>query len=434
MQLTAGFKKYFANTSWLIAERVFRIIVGLFVGIYVARYLGPEQFGLLSYANSFITLFMALALLGLDGIVVRELVKTPELRDELLGTAFRLKIIGTLLMWAIVAIAINFTNNSSDINIIIAIIACGAIFQSFNVIDFNYQALVKSKYVVRVQFVQLCLSSIIKLVLIAVKAPLLYFAWVYFFDAIVLAIGLVVIYRKTGNQIFCWHWNWSIGKDLLKDSWPLMLSGFAIMGQAKVDQIMLGNMLGMKSVAGYSIAIQLIASFDFIAVAICQSLAPRITKSKNENQSIYLNDLLLIYRLMFILFLLAVTMIVLFGESVVLFLYGIEYQLAASLVAYCSIRLFFTNYGVAKSLFIRNEGLFYYALIASVIGLLVNVLLNLYFIPLYAEKGAIIATLISFLVSQFLVDIFYRKTRINLKLMLVSLLTPWRFYGLTGKT
>ncbi len=89
-----GFRKYFANTSWLLGERILRMIVSLFVGIYVARYLGPERFGLLSYANSFVGLFTAIATLGLDGIVVRELVKLPRQRDKLLGTSFLLKVAG----------------------------------------------------------------------------------------------------------------------------------------------------------------------------------------------------------------------------------------------------------------------------------------------------------------------------------------------------
>ena len=67
--------KYFKNTSWLFAEKILRMVVGLLVGVWVARYLGPEQFGLLSYALSFVGLFSIVATFGLDEIVVRELVK-----------------------------------------------------------------------------------------------------------------------------------------------------------------------------------------------------------------------------------------------------------------------------------------------------------------------------------------------------------------------
>ena len=154
----------------LMGERVFRMVVALFVGVYVARYLGPERFGLLSYAMSFVGLFMALPTLGLDGIMVRELVKTPERRDELLGAAFWLKLGRAALMWVGIAAAIPFTKNDAETNLLIAIIAFAAIFQAVNVIDFNYQAEVKSKYVVHAQLVQLAISSITKLVFIWMRS------------------------------------------------------------------------------------------------------------------------------------------------------------------------------------------------------------------------------------------------------------------------
>ena len=114
-----GFKRYFANTSWLMGYRVLNMAVALFVAVYVARYLGPKKFGLLSYAASFVGLFTVLANLGLDNIMVRELVKSLERRDELLGTAFWLKAGGAILMWSAIAIAIPFTHNDTETNILI---------------------------------------------------------------------------------------------------------------------------------------------------------------------------------------------------------------------------------------------------------------------------------------------------------------------------
>ena len=196
----SGFRKYFSNTSWLMAERILRMTVALLVGVYVARYLGPERFGLLSYANSFVGLFLALATLGIESIVIRELVKSPGSRNELLGSAFGLKILGTLLMWFIILFSVPLTENDTQSNIFIAIISLAIFFQAFNVIDFNFQAEVKSKYVVQVQFVQLFFTSFAKLFLILIKAPLLWFVWVFCFDAFLLALGLVVMYLlKSGN-------------------------------------------------------------------------------------------------------------------------------------------------------------------------------------------------------------------------------------------
>ena len=119
----SGFRKYFANTSWVLGERILRITVSLFVGIYIARYLGPERYGLLSYALSFVWLFSALAYFGLDDILVRELVQHPEHRDNLLGTVFWLKVVGTAIMGAAIALVLQFVSGDQQTNWMIALIA-----------------------------------------------------------------------------------------------------------------------------------------------------------------------------------------------------------------------------------------------------------------------------------------------------------------------
>ena len=91
MLRSEGFRKYFRNTSWLFLERMVRLVVVLVTGIYVARYLGDSLFGQLNYATGFVGLFFALTTMGLDEIVVRDLVKHPQRRDELLGTSAVIK-------------------------------------------------------------------------------------------------------------------------------------------------------------------------------------------------------------------------------------------------------------------------------------------------------------------------------------------------------
>ena len=196
-----GFIKYFKNTSWVLIEKIIRFTVGLFVGVWVARYLGPERFGLFSYAQSFVGLFTVIASLGLNGIVVRELVKNNNLNDEIIGTAFWLKLIAAFGVLLILAVAINFTSNDTYTNILIFIIASATIFQSFNVVDFYFQSKVMSKFVVYANIISLFLSSIVKIALILNEAPLLAFAWVILFDSFILACGFIYFYIKKKFKI-----------------------------------------------------------------------------------------------------------------------------------------------------------------------------------------------------------------------------------------
>lgn len=427
--LTAGFRRYFANTSWLMGHRVLRMVVALFVGVYVARYLGPERFGLLSYAGSFVALFTALATLGLDGIMVRELVKAPERRRELLGTAFWLKAGGAILMWIGIAAAIPFTHNDTQTNVLIIIIAFAVIFQAFNVIDFNYQAEVKSKYVVYAHLVQLVVSSITKLILVWIAAPLVWFACVFLLSAVVHAVGLTAMYLKNTGKVWYWKWRWQTARVLLKDSWPLILSGGAIMIQARIDQVMLNEMIGSAEVGQYSVAMRMIEAFGFIPMVIYSSLAPSITNAKKTSETFYRQRLSQMYRLMFLLFLATAIPIYLTAKPVVIFLFGEAYAKAGWLLQLFAIRLFFTNLGVARSLFITNNNLFKYSLVASVIGAILNITFNYLLIPSYGASGAIIATIISFTLTIFVLDAFYSKTKDNFIAMINGIWSFWRLFG-----
>jgi O-antigen/teichoic acid export membrane protein len=409
-----GFKRYFVNTSWLMGHRVLSMVVALFVGVYVARYLGPEQFGLLSYAGSFVGLFTALATLGLDGIMVRELVKTPERRDELLGTAFWLKAGGAILMWVGIAMAVPFTHNDTQTNILIVIIAFAVIFQAFNVIDFNYQAEVKSKT---------------KLVFVWIAAPLVWFACVFLLDAVVRAMGLLAMYLQNTGKVWYWKWRWQTAKELLRDSWPLILSSGAIMIQARIDQVMLNEMIGSAEVGQYSVAMRMIEAFGFIPMVIYSSLAPSITNAKKTSEIFYRQRLAQLYRLMFLLFLAVAIPIYLAAKPGVILLFGEAYAKAGWLLQLFAIRLFFTNLGIARSLFITNNNLFKYSFIASVVGAILNIAFNYLLIPYYGASGAIVATIISFTFTIFVLDACYSETKDNFITMINGIWSFWRLFG-----
>jgi len=419
--------KYFKNTSWLFAEKILRMVVGLLVVVWVARYLGPNKFGLLSYAHSFVGLFTIFATFGLDEIVVRELVKDESKRDSLVGTTFWLKLFGAFFVLLVLAFTVNFTSNDLETNILVFIIASATIFQSFNVVDIYFQSKVMGKYVAYANLFSLFISSIVKIILILSNASLIAFAWVVLFDSIVLACGFIYFFLKHStfriNNLIFYK---STAIDLLKDSWPLIFSGAVLMIQANIDQVMIKEMINSTEVGFYSVAIKLIASFGFIPVMLKISLYPAILNSKIVSNEIYQDRLLNFYRLNFILFLAVAIPIFLFSEQIVLLLFGIQYQSVGILLSIMVIRLFFTNMGVARSAYILNENLMKFSLITMILGTITNIALNYLWIPWYGSKGAIIATIISFFVTIFLLDIFYSKTRNNVILQFNGIFTFYK--------
>ena len=399
----SGFRKYFANTSWLMAERIIRMTVALFVGVYVARYLGPERFGLLSYANSFVGLFLALATLGLDSIVIRELVKNPESRNELLGTAFGLKIFGTIIMWFFILVSVPIIENDNQTNIFIAILSFAILFQVFNVIDFNYQAEVKSKYVVKVQFFQLIFSSSTKLFLIFIKAPLLWFVWVYCFDTFLLAIGLVVIYMIKSGNFLLWRWKWEFARTLMRDSWPLILSGIIVSIYVNIDQVMIKHMIDEQAVGIYAIATRISTAWYFIPIAITSSMFPAILNAKYNNSSIYQQRLQALYDILVWLAILIAIVILCLSESIIDLLLGQEYAPAASVLSIAIIAGIFTNIGLINNKFFEAENRQKDILYRSFMGVSVNIILNIILIKKYGIYGAALATV----AAQFSTSIVY---------------------------
>ncbi|MBD3727998.1 MAG: flippase, partial [Moraxella osloensis] len=356
---------------------------------------------------AFTAIFGGIAKLGLDGIMVRELVNHPEKRDTYLGTAFWLKILGAFIVMSLMAAIVPFISNDATTNLFIFIIAAGLVFQSFEVVEFYFQSQVLAKIVSICKVIQLALSSMIKIYLVLTEAELFWFVIVTAFDALSLAVSYFIAYQLRKNPAFYKHFDLSIAKQLLKDSWPMIFSGMVLMIQARIDQVMLQEFKGSTEVGYYSVAMRLIEVAAFVPMILKNSLFPAIQSAKKNSEDLYQERLLNFYRLNFIMFLVFAIPIFLFAESIVIFLFGEVYQPAGVLLSLFAIRLFFTNMGVARGVYLLTENLMKFSLITMLVGTVVNVALNYILIPEYGAKGAIIATIVSFLFTIFLLDVLY---------------------------
>ena len=408
-----GFRRYFANTSWLFAEQLLRMVAGLLVGIWVARYLGPEQFGIFSYAIAFTSLFNSIAKLGLDGIVVRDLVKEAEKRDIYLGTAFWLKLLGALLMLGIVAIAMQLTSSDPLTNLYILIIASGAIFQSFEVVDFYFQSKVLSKFVSICKMAQLFISSLLKLYFIYTGAELIYFVLVTLLDQVTLALSLYIAYRFQELGSFYGHFNKAIAKQLLKDSWPLIFSGLVIMIYMRIDQIMIKEMLGERDVGLFSAAVRLSEVWYFIPVIISTSLFPSIVNAKKISDKLYDTRLRHLYTFMIWLAIMIALPMTFLSNWLVTLLYGEAYREAGQILMIHIWAGVFVFMGVASSKWFISEGLQRHLTINTVAGAIMNILLNIFLIPKYGIYGAAIATVMSQALASYFMNILFKRTRLN---------------------
>jgi O-antigen/teichoic acid export membrane protein len=417
-----GVMKYLKNTSWLLAEKILRMTLGLFVGIWVARYLGPKQLGLFSYAQSFVALFAAFATLGLDKIVIRELIKDETQRDKLLGTSFILKLIGAILVLTLLAVSVFFQTNDYQTNLLIFIIASATVFQSFNVIDFYFQSKVQSKFVVLANSFTLFISSIVKITLILNDAPLTAFAYVVLFDALILSIGFLLFYTQNKLSALTWSFNKNLVKSLLKDSWPMILSGIVVSAYMKIDQLMINQILDAENVGYYAAAVRLSEVWYFIPVAISSSLFPAIVNAKKINEHLYYSRLQDLFFLLTWLALALAIPVTFMGGWIVELLYGSEYEASASVLVIHIWASLFVFLGVARGGWIIIENLQIYTFIYLSMALVVNVTLNYYWIPLFGITGAAYATIVSQCAAVLILPALFNKTRISSLIVIKSLL------------
>ncbi len=416
-----GFSRYFSNTSWMFAEQMLRIIAGLLVGIWVARYLGPVQFGIFSYALAFTALFAGIAKLGLDNIVVRDLVREPRRRDIYLGTAFWLKLVGAILTLGIVAFATLFTKNDHTTNLYIFIIASGMVLQSFEVIDFYFQSQVLSKFVSTCKMIQLALSSAAKIYFVLSEADLFWFVAVSFFDQAALALTLYIAYRYQKIGSFYRHFDWKTAQRLLRDSWPLIFSGLAIAFYMRIDQVMIKQMLGAKEVGLYSAAVRLSEAWYFIPMIITSSLFPAIVSAKKVSEALYYARLQRLFAfLVWIAIAVAVPM-TFFSEWLIMFLYGAAYKAAGQVLMIHVWTGVFVALGVASSSWFASENLQHYAFYRTLSGVIINITLNLILIRPFGLIGAAIATVVAQSMAALFFDLLTKKTRIVFLIKLKAL-------------
>lgn len=416
-------RKIAANTSWLFADRILRMGVGLVVGVWVARYLGTQQFGLFNYATAFVALLSPFANLGLDNIVIREIVRGSSDKDEILGTTFFLKLAGGIVSVVLAIISISLLRSGEQLTgWLVSILSAGVIFQAFDTIDLQFQAQVQSKYTVIAKNLAFIIITFVKITLIQVNAPLIAFAWAGLIESGLGAVGLAINYRVQGYSLWVWRWSLTRAIALLKESWALMLSGLTIMIYMRIDQLMLGQMIDDRAVGLYSAATRISEVWYFIPTAIASSVFPTIIEAKGISESLYYQRLKQLMQLMvFMSTAIAIPMTFL-SKTLVLALFGQEYTAASSILAIHVWASLFVFMGVATSPWFVTEGLTKLSMQRTLIGAVVNVLLNLVLIPIYSGKGAAIATVISYAIAGFFIHVAHTKTQKIFQLQIQSLL------------
>ena len=382
--------------SWMFGGQMFSLLVSFFIGAWVARYLGPENYGVLSYSIAFVGIFGFISTLGVDGILNRELIKNPEKRDELLGTAFRLKLIGGVIAFSLSIISVLLVHVIPLVKLLVILFSFSFISQAINIISNYFNANVKAKNNVKASIASTIISSVLKIVVILCGKGVIFFVIVFVLDSVWQGIGLIISYRHFGLKIRSWIYNKTLAKELLKNSWPLMLASAAGFISLKIDQVMIGSMLGNREVGIYAAAVKLVEVWYFVPGIMCSSLFPAIINAKMTSKNVYENRLKNLYILMTMIPVLMAIPVSLLARPIIYIMFGsgyIESVGVLQIYIWSSVGLFL---GWAVGQYLMSENLVKTIFWLNFIAMAINVILNLIFIPVFGIIGSAWATTISY--------------------------------------
>lgn len=400
------------NAAWLMADRLIRMGMGLVITLWVVRYLGPEQFGRLSFFTAFVALFGSLMTLGLDSIVVRELVRHPDDEGVIAGSSFLLRIAGAFLaiLVSVSAFLIMCPQDGTGVLLVLCIAVSG-LFQAVDVIDLGFQAHNRPRLGVIARSVSFFSISAVKVCLLLAGAPLAAFIAVIPVEAALTAAALVVIRRRQGGEGGRWKASVERCKALLADSWPMILSGLSIAVYMKIDQVMLGTMGGAQVVGLYAAATKLSEIWYVLPAVAVTALFPTVVKTRELDEGLYYRRLERLFALMAAMSLALALPVTLLAGPIITLLLGSGYEAAAPVLAIHIWAAFFVFYGVVQGAWDIAENLARLALVRVLCGALLNVALNLWLIPRYGAIGAAVATVIAQATAAVFMNLLHPRTR-----------------------
>ncbi|NLF44280.1 MAG: flippase, partial [Bacteroidales bacterium] len=307
-----------------------------------------------------------------------------------------------------------FSNNDAKTTMYVVILGAGTIFQSFETIDFFFQSKVLAKYVSACKLIQLSISSIVKVFLVVSKKDLFWFVLANFLDQVTLAISLYFAYRTRGNKAFFKKFELMTAKNLLADSWPLILSSLMVIIYMRIDQIMIKQMLNSEAVGQYAAAVKVSEIWNFVPVLIVNSLFPAIISAKKISESLYYQRLQQLYTLLFWISVCFALPITLLSKSLINILFGHKYMEAASILVIHVWTGVFISFSAASARWYILEGLSVVQFYRQLFGAIICIFLNFLLIPPMGTIGAAVSTLISYFCASYLFDLFSKNTRICL--------------------
>lgn len=415
------------NAIWIIIGKVAQSLLSLVVGMLTARYMGPSNYGLISYAASIVAFVVPIMNLGLSNVLVQEYTNHPEEEGEIFGSAIIVSILSSLLCIAGVTLfTLSFDRGKPETNLVVVLYSIMLIFQAFELITYWFQAKFLSKYVAIASFISYGVVSAYKIFLLATKSSIYWFAVSNSIDYFLIAVLLILTYKKLGGQHF--HFSGHIASRMLSNSKHYIISSLMVTIFAQTDRIMLKGMINEAAVGYYTAAVTCAGISQFIFGALIDSMRPSIFIHKKENDEAgYEKSISQLYCIIIYAALAQSLCMTLLAKFIVQILYGAQYAPSIDVLRVAVWYTTFSYMGTVRNIWILAEGKQKYLWIVNLGGALSNVFLNWFLIPIYGVCGAAIASVITQFFANIIMNWIVPPLKFNNRLIL-NALNPIRVF------
>ena len=414
------------NAGWLIGAKIYQLVINLAISMLMARYLGPSNFGLVNYAASFTTLFTAICTLGIDSILVNELLHSRD-NGRLLGSAIGLRLCSSGLSVLTILGLAWVLNPQEPITIqVVLLYSISLMFQCFDSINCWFQANLESKVTAMVSAAGYTVAAIYKAFLLITQKDVRWFAAAHAVEYAFVAMLLLLAYRKSRNRLQPIRFSASLGKELLGKSYHFIISGMMIALYSQMDRVMLKSMISEEAVGYYSCASTISTFWAFVLVAIIDAAKPVILAKFSENKRAFEVGLIRLYGTILYLSALATVGLSLLSKPLILIMFGKDYLPAQGTLCVLTCGTAFAYLGVARSIWLVPHGKQKFAKYIAACGATGNLILNLLLIPRLGILGAAIATVSTQIFNNFILGFLMPPIRENNKLILKAFVF-WRY-------
>lgn len=409
------------NAGWLIGGKIAQMMVNLIVGLLMARYLGPSNYGLISYAAAYIGFFAAFCTLGINSVLVKELIDNPDKEGEILGTALAMKGTSSVLSALVILCLVYIADKGDPVVMWVVGFSCiGMLFNIFDVFNYWFQSKLQSKVTAIVTLCAYMVTAGYKVYLMAASKSVIWFALSTSVDHICVAILLLWVYRKNEGQSL--EFNVDTGRKILSKSYHFILPSLMVSVYAQTDKIMLKQMISSEEIGYYATAVSLCSVWCFVLSAIIDSMYPEIAKAHKTDKKLFVRRNKQLYAMVFYISVFVSGVITLFGGFAVKIMYGQAYMPAVAPLRIITWYTAFSYLGVARNAWVVCEGRQKYLKYVYASAAVSNVILNMIFIPLWGSSGAAVASLAAQIITTMVAPFFIKGLRENSVMMVQAVL------------